>query len=60
MEKKDISEAESVIAIIHQNGQTYRLRLHNILEELRPQPSHENDGLRSIDVIDGKVWNSAI
>ena len=58
--EKDISEAESVIAVIHNNGQAYRSRLHKILNDLHSQPGHENDGLRSIGVIDGKVWDSAI
>lgn len=58
--EKDIIEAESVIAVIHQNGQAYRVRLHEILNDLRQQPGHEHDGLRAVDIIDGRVWNSAI
>lgn len=58
--EKDISEAHAVITVIHNNGQAYRARLTTMLRELRKQPGHKHDGLRSIDVINGKVWDSSI
>ncbi len=58
--KKDIKEVEAIITVILNNGQAYQARLTDILHELRKQPGHENDGLRSTCVITGKVWNSAI
>ena len=58
--EKNIDEAVKIIAIIHQNGQAYRLRLQTIIDKLQQQPGHENDGLRSVDIINGKVYDPAI
>lgn len=47
------------LIFIDKKGMEYRQRLETLLEQIRQQPGHEQDGFKVVD-IHGKTWNNAI
>lgn len=54
------SEGYRVIELIHEKGMAFRKRLQTLLDELRTHEGCEKEGLQATDVINGRVWKSAI
>lgn len=57
--KNNIKKSYEIIKIIEKKGAEYRKRLKTLLEQIRLQPGHEQDGFKVVD-IHGKTWNNAI
>jgi len=59
-ENTPFSEGYRIIELIHEKGMFFRKRLQTLLDELRTHEGCKREGLQAIDVINGRVWKSAI